>query len=70
MGDLLHDDLSVGLRKSADGQMYEAGLLVDGVFHRFAQFKAGGFDHRAKKAAAAAEQSQDGNDPSASQPAG
>lgn len=40
--------------------MYEVGIEVNGAFHRFAQFKAGGFDHRQKKA-------QQAQDASASQ---
>lgn len=60
MADYVHEDVPIHVRKSADGQMYEVGIEVNGAFHRFAQFKAGGFDHRQKKA-------QQAQDASASQ---
>lgn len=61
MGDkLVYDNVPVGVRRRDD--QYEAGLVIDGGFFAFAQFKAGGFEDdlaEAQEAQAAAKSSSE-----------
>ena len=44
MTDLLHDGLTVGVRKSKDGQRYEFGVTIDGGFVAFSQSAVNAFE--------------------------
>ena len=65
MTDLLHDGLTVGVRKSSDGQRYEFGVTIDGGFVAFSQSAANAFEddlaEAQEKAKAEAEAEESGS---------
>jgi len=54
MAEDVYEGLSGELRKTAQGDHYEAGFVVDGVFVSLGAIKVGEFDARVKEAADAA----------------
>jgi hypothetical protein len=54
MAEDVYEDLPVTLRKTAQGDHYEAGVVADGVFVSLGAIKVGEFDARVAEAEAAA----------------